>query len=213
MGGAAGAGSSFNVVSDWYPLDEQRLEELLQRGHEIGSHAIRHDRSLFASRASLEQQLPLLRDFAERFGAVGFRSPATHRVVDWLCDLPFSYDCTMPHSDPYEPIPRWDRDRVAVLPRRCRRAALHRAAGSHALQPSRASRQHAVAHPARSRCRCARSVPDHHPPRRGLPRAPRGRPRLLRAAGLDRRAPGHLGGAPAGCRRMVEEPSRRLHAS
>ena len=26
-------------------------------------------------------------------------------MVDWLCDLPFSYDCTMPHSDPYEPIP------------------------------------------------------------------------------------------------------------
>jgi hypothetical protein len=26
-------------------------------------------------------------------------------VVEWLGELPFSYDCTMPHSDPYEPIP------------------------------------------------------------------------------------------------------------
>jgi peptidoglycan/xylan/chitin deacetylase (PgdA/CDA1 family) len=97
--------SSFNVVADWYPIDQGRIEELRRRGHEIGSHAIHHDRSLFSSRAEFERQLPLLREAAERFGAVGFRSPATHRVVEWLSELPFDYDCTMPHSDPYEPIP------------------------------------------------------------------------------------------------------------
>ncbi len=97
--------SSFNIVSDWYPIDMDRVRHLEHRGHEIGSHAIHHDRSLFASREEFERQLPLLSVAAERFGAVGFRSPATHRVVEWLSELPFSYDCTMPHSDPYEPIP------------------------------------------------------------------------------------------------------------
>jgi peptidoglycan/xylan/chitin deacetylase (PgdA/CDA1 family) len=97
--------SSFNVVGDWYPVDMRLVEELRRRGHEIGSHAIHHDRSLFSSRAEFERQLPLLERSAERLGAVGFRSPATHRVVEWLADLPFAYDCTMPHSDPYEPIP------------------------------------------------------------------------------------------------------------
>jgi peptidoglycan/xylan/chitin deacetylase (PgdA/CDA1 family) len=97
--------SSFNVVSDWYPIDMDLVGELAQRGHEIGSHAIHHDRSLFSSRREFERQLPLLRESADRLGAVGFRSPATHRVVEWLRELPFSYDCTMPHSDPYEPIP------------------------------------------------------------------------------------------------------------
>lgn len=97
--------SSFNIVADWYPIDFDRLEALRRRGHEIGSHAIHHDRSLFSSRAEFERQLPLLRASAERLGAVGFRSPATHRVVEWLSELPFDYDCTMPHSDPYEPIP------------------------------------------------------------------------------------------------------------
>jgi peptidoglycan/xylan/chitin deacetylase (PgdA/CDA1 family) len=97
--------SSFNIVSDWYPIDDARVAQLTRRGHEIGSHAIRHDRSLFASREAFERQLPLLREAGQRFGAVGFRSPATHRVVEWLAELPFSYDCTMPHSDPYEPIP------------------------------------------------------------------------------------------------------------
>jgi glycosyltransferase involved in cell wall biosynthesis/peptidoglycan/xylan/chitin deacetylase (PgdA/CDA1 family) len=97
--------SSFNIVADWYPIDMSQLHRLQSRGHEIGSHAIHHDRSLFSSREAFERQLPLLRDAAERLGAVGFRSPATHRVVEWLAELPFSYDCTMPHSDPYEPIP------------------------------------------------------------------------------------------------------------
>lgn len=100
-----GLRSSFNIVSDWYPIDTGVLDQLRARGHEIGSHAIHHDRSLFASRASFEQQLPMLKEAARRLGAVGFRSPATHRVVEWLGELPFSYDCTMPHSDPYEPIP------------------------------------------------------------------------------------------------------------
>lgn len=102
---AHGFRSSFNVVADWYPIDAGCISELRERGHEIGSHAIHHDRSLFSSREEFERQLPLLAASAERFGAVGFRSPATHRVVDWLAELPFSYDCTMPHSDPYEPIP------------------------------------------------------------------------------------------------------------
>jgi len=97
--------SSFNIVSDWYPLDMRQVRDLQRRGHEIGSHAIYHDRSLFASREAFERQLPLLREAAEHLGAVGFRSPATHRRVEWLSELPFSYDCTMPHSDPYEPIP------------------------------------------------------------------------------------------------------------
>ncbi len=97
--------SSFNIVSDWYPVDMGQVHHLASRGHEIGSHAIHHDRSLFASREAFERQLPLLREAATRLGAVGFRSPATHRVVEWLDELPFSYDCTMPHSDPYEPIP------------------------------------------------------------------------------------------------------------
>lgn len=97
--------SSFNIVSDAYPIDMRCVKELVDRGHEIGSHAIHHDRSLFSSRSEYERQLPLLREAAQLLDAVGFRSPATHRVIDWLGELPFSYDCTMPHSDPFEPVP------------------------------------------------------------------------------------------------------------
>src|SRR5581483_3890507 len=46
-----------------------------------------------------------LEEARDAFEASGFRSPATHRVDEWLEDLPFEYDCTVPNSDPFEPQP------------------------------------------------------------------------------------------------------------
>lgn len=100
-----GLRSSFNIVARWYPIDEGILNELLERGFELGVHGVHHDRSMFSSRAAFEEQLPIVHEFAVRTGAAGFRSPATHRVFEWLADLPVDYDCTMPHSDPFEPVP------------------------------------------------------------------------------------------------------------
>lgn len=102
---ARGFRSCFNVVGDWYTIDWGVIRELSQRGHEIGSHGLYHDRSLFSSRASFEQQLPRLRESVARLNAVGFRSPAIHRVPEWLAELPVEYDTTMPLSDPYEAQP------------------------------------------------------------------------------------------------------------
>jgi len=100
-----GLRSSFNIVADWYPIDWGIVDELRHRGFELGTHGIHHDRSMFASRENFEAQRPQLAAMAERLGAVGFRSPATHRVVDWLAELPMEYDCSIPHSDPFEPQP------------------------------------------------------------------------------------------------------------
>jgi hypothetical protein len=100
-----GVRSSFNVVGSWYEIDWGIVEELNTRGFELGVHGIFHDRSLFSSRTEFERQLPMLKEFRDRLGASGFRSPATHRVHDWLADLPVDYDCTIPLTDPYEPQP------------------------------------------------------------------------------------------------------------
>jgi peptidoglycan/xylan/chitin deacetylase (PgdA/CDA1 family) len=99
-----GLRSSFNV-GGWYDVDPGVVGELVGRGFEIGLHGLHHDRSLFSSRAAFERQKPELARLAERFDARGFRSPATHRVFDWLSELPVSYDCSIPHSDPFEPQP------------------------------------------------------------------------------------------------------------
>jgi peptidoglycan/xylan/chitin deacetylase (PgdA/CDA1 family) len=96
--------SSFNLGA-WYEVDPGLVRELTERGFEIGVHGLRHDRSLFASRAGFDAQQPALRELIERLGARGFRSPATHRVLPWIAELPIEYDCSVPHSDPYEPQP------------------------------------------------------------------------------------------------------------
>jgi peptidoglycan/xylan/chitin deacetylase (PgdA/CDA1 family) len=101
---AHGFRSSFNFGA-WYRVDPGFVRELTERGFEIGMHGLHHDRSLFSSRAAFDAQKPQLAALAERLGAVGFRSPATHRVFEWLAELPVSYDCSVPHSDPYEPQP------------------------------------------------------------------------------------------------------------
>jgi len=115
--------SAFNVVAAHYPVDYGIVRELDARGFEIGLHGLHHDRSLFSSRREFERQLPLLRDAVAQLGATGFRSPATHRVVDWLSELPVEYDTTMFHSDPYEPQPGgcctlwpFHVDRIVELP-------------------------------------------------------------------------------------------------
>lgn len=96
--------SSFNV-GGWYELDTGIIRELSDRGFEIGLHGVRHDRSLFRSRADFDAQRPVLARNAALLQAEGFRSPATYRVFDWLAELPVGYDASMPHSDPFEPQP------------------------------------------------------------------------------------------------------------
>ncbi len=97
--------SSFNFGAWYEHLDPGVLRELTNRGFEIGMHGLTHDRQLFASRENFEERLDPLAELASRLGAVGFRSPATHRVFDWLAELPVAYDATIPNSDPYEPQP------------------------------------------------------------------------------------------------------------
>ena len=96
--------SSFNV-GGWYEPDPGILRDLRSRGFEIGMHGLRHDRTLFSSRAAFEAQRPALVALASQLGAEGFRSPSTYRVFEWLGELPISYDGSIPHSDPFEPQP------------------------------------------------------------------------------------------------------------
>jgi peptidoglycan/xylan/chitin deacetylase (PgdA/CDA1 family) len=96
--------SSFNI-GGWYHVDPGVVRELTERGFEIGIHGLRHDRTLFSSRAAFDAQRSGLASLASRFGAGGFRSPSTYRVFDWLAELPVSYDGSIPHSDPFEPQP------------------------------------------------------------------------------------------------------------
>jgi hypothetical protein len=97
--------SSWNFVSQRYPVGDDRLRELRDEGCEVGVHGLRHDGRDLASRRLMEQRLPAMREFAERWDATGFRSPATQRNWSLMPELGFDYDSSYSDTDPYEPQP------------------------------------------------------------------------------------------------------------
>jgi hypothetical protein len=97
--------SSWNFVGQRYPVDNSRLRALRDDGCEVGVHGLRHDGRDLASRRLMEQRLPAMREFAERWDAIGFRSPATQRNWELMPRLGFDYDSSYSDTDPYEPQP------------------------------------------------------------------------------------------------------------
>jgi peptidoglycan/xylan/chitin deacetylase (PgdA/CDA1 family) len=97
--------SSWNFVAEWYDIPDGTFERIREAGGEIGLHAIKHDGKLFGSRARFEAELPAIHSYLARWGAEGFRSPATGRNADWMHELACSYDTSFPDSDPFEPQP------------------------------------------------------------------------------------------------------------
>jgi hypothetical protein len=102
---AAGYRSSWNLVPERYAVSDALVSDLQSGGNEVGVHGLRHDGRDLASIETLRERLPEMRRWAERWGAVGFRAPATHRRWEWMPRLGFDYDSSYPDSDPYEPMP------------------------------------------------------------------------------------------------------------
>ncbi|MBV8989550.1 MAG: hypothetical protein JO372_13415 [Solirubrobacterales bacterium] len=101
---AAGFRSSWNLVPERYRVPDDLVAHLKSVGCEVGVHGLRHDGRDLESLRTLERRLPEIRRWAARWGASGFRSPATHRVWEWMPKLGFDYDTSYPDTDPYEPM-------------------------------------------------------------------------------------------------------------
>ena len=95
--------SSWNLVPERYETSQATLDTLRKSGCEIGVHGLKHDGRDFESLKTLSRRLPKIRRQAEAWGAVGFRSPATHRVWNWMPLLELDYDTSYPDTDPFEP--------------------------------------------------------------------------------------------------------------
>jgi hypothetical protein len=100
---AAGCRSSWNLVPKRYAVEDGDVADLRDRGFEVGVHGLYHDGRDLESRAILDERLPEMRGWAERWEATGFRSPATHRRWEWMPLLGFDYDSSYPDTDPFEP--------------------------------------------------------------------------------------------------------------
>lgn len=95
--------SSWNFCGDWYPIPGGAFERVRAAGCEVGLHGVRHDGRLFQDRRTFERELPKIHRYLRDWGAVGFRSPATHRNADWMPELGCLYDSSFPDTDPFEP--------------------------------------------------------------------------------------------------------------
>jgi hypothetical protein len=100
---AGGYRSSWNFVPKRYAVGDEVVRELQQAGFEVGVHGLYHDGRDLGSLELLRKRVPVMRQYAERWGAVGFRSPATRRRWEWMPLLGFEYDSSYPDTDPFEP--------------------------------------------------------------------------------------------------------------
>ena len=97
--------SSWNFVPRRYEVDDETIRDLAEGGFEVGVHGLYHDGRDLESLALLQERLPEIRRYAERWHAVGFRAPATQRAWDLVPVLGFEYDSSYPDTDPFEPQP------------------------------------------------------------------------------------------------------------
>jgi hypothetical protein len=97
--------SSFNFVPECYSLDYALLDELTERGFEVGVHGLKHDGKLFRSRAEFLGRAERINHHLRALGAAGFRAPLMLRHPEWMQELEMEYDLSFFDTDPFEPIP------------------------------------------------------------------------------------------------------------
>jgi peptidoglycan/xylan/chitin deacetylase (PgdA/CDA1 family) len=97
--------SSFNFVPECYELNFRLMQELCERGFEVGVHGLKHDGKLFNSQHGFMQCAERINYYIKEFGAVGFRSPLMMRNPDWMQALQVEYDLSFFDTDPHQPMP------------------------------------------------------------------------------------------------------------
>lgn len=97
--------SCFNFVPERYELDIDLLQELRERGFEIGVHGLNHDGKLFNSKQIFMDRAKFINQYLKELDAIGFRSPLMMRNPHWMQALDMKYDLSFFDTDPFEPIP------------------------------------------------------------------------------------------------------------
>jgi hypothetical protein len=99
-----GIKASIQVVPEKrYTVSQNFLNMIRERGFEINVHGLDHDGNLFQDRETFVEHARKINEYAIAFGSRGFRSPTMYRNVDWLQELNFSYDMSIPNVARLEP--------------------------------------------------------------------------------------------------------------
>lgn len=97
--------ASFQVVpEERYEVLPAFLDSIRQRGFEVNIHDLNHDGHLFFStHEHFLEKVGKINRYGKEFGARGFRSAVLYRKPEWMNELDFLYDMSIPnvgHLDP-----------------------------------------------------------------------------------------------------------------
>jgi hypothetical protein len=99
-----GIKTSFQVVPEnRYEVTPQFLRSIRTRGCEVNIHDLNHDGNLFHTREEFRRRVRKINRYGKEFKARGFRSAILYRKLEWMNELDFAYDMSMPnvaHLDP-----------------------------------------------------------------------------------------------------------------
>ena len=123
--------SAWYLVPYKYKIDRGLVQELRDRGHEIGIHGYNHDGRLFCSEATFRKRLKYINEAIRDYEAVGFRTPMVHRNLNWMQGLDVDYDASVFDVDPLQAMPGGVQTVWPFIVRQVCRTSLHASARSH----------------------------------------------------------------------------------
>jgi hypothetical protein len=98
--------SSFQVVpEERYPVPQEFLRAIRDRGFELNVHDLNHDGMLFHERQEFLRRAAKINRYVEKFGAAGYRSGVLYRNLDWYDAFNFAYDMSVPNVGHLDPQP------------------------------------------------------------------------------------------------------------
>ena len=99
-----GIRSSFQLIPGGrYHVQPHHIDGMRRRGFEVNIHDWNHDGSLFKERKIFQERAPKINATAKKWNTVGFRSAALYRNIDWLRELDFEYDMSIPSCARLDP--------------------------------------------------------------------------------------------------------------
>jgi peptidoglycan/xylan/chitin deacetylase (PgdA/CDA1 family) len=101
-----GVASSFELVPEQrYEVPMELIEQIRESGCEVCIHGLNHGGDLFSSEEVFREQAERINEYAEKWSAIGFRSPVLYRNLDWLHALKIDYDLSVPNVGHLDPQP------------------------------------------------------------------------------------------------------------
>ena len=98
--------SSFNFVPEGeYDTPSSLRSFLAEHRFEVGVHDLRHDGTLYRSKAEFSAGARRINEHLRRWQAVGFRSAFMFHNLEWLKEIDVLYDASTFDTDPFEPQP------------------------------------------------------------------------------------------------------------